>query len=174
MNRLTSVSTVSDANVPSVRVVNSSFADSPTESPITATVVPSESRVTTRTVNPGDGSPCSPRKSHAFIRFVVPFDPVSTMSLNQMPSYCWYWLAPASTIDAEVTEPSPYFAASASASNTRVQRWLGLFPIASAGSSMAGNTPPAVRGPFDAENSVDTMLAVPFHIRTTPAVAAIA
>lgn len=100
------------------------------------------------------------------------------MSLNQMPSYCWYWLAAASTIDAEVTEPSPYLDARSSASSTRVHLWFRLFVIASAGSSTGGNAPPAVRGPFDAENSVattDPERGVPgFQRRITPAVSAMA
>jgi hypothetical protein len=173
-NLPTSVSIVNDANVPSVTLVNSSLADSPTESPIRATFVPSVSRVITRMVNPGDGSPWSRRKSHAFIRVVRPFDPVSTMSLNQMPSYCRYWLAAASVIDAAATVPNPYLVARSSASRIRVQRWLGLREVPSPGTSSRGaNTPPAVRGPFDAENSVET--TEPFgQRRTTPAVAAIA
>ncbi len=57
---------------------------------------------------------------------------------------------------------------------TRVQRCSGLAGSASAGSSTAGNEPPAVRGPLDAENSVDTIRPVDGQRRTLPAVAAIA
>ena len=57
---------------------------------------------------------------------------------------------------------------------TRVQRCKGLAGSASAGSSTAGNDPPAVRGPLDAENSVDTIRPVDGQRRTLPAVAPIA
>ena len=56
----------------------------------------------------------------------------------------------------------------------RVHSWSGLGSTSSNGSFTAGNDPPAVRGPFDAENSVDTRSFVPLHTRTSPAVAAIA
>ena len=59
----------------------------PIESPMYAIEELVLPRVTTLTVKPGDGSPNAPRKSQAFIRCVLPV-PVSTMSLNQMPSYC--------------------------------------------------------------------------------------
>ncbi len=55
----------------------------------------------------------------------------------------------------------------------RTQRWLGLFAVPSPpASSRTGNDPPAVRGPFDAENSVDTI--EPPATRILPAVAATA
>ncbi len=92
MKRLSSTSTASDVNVPSVNVRNSEVTapatELPTESPMNATFPGIESRVTTLTLNPGDGSPCWPRKSQAFRRAVCPFEPVSTMSLNQIPSNC--------------------------------------------------------------------------------------
>ena len=46
---------------------------------------------------------------------------------------------------------------SASASITRVHRWFGLPGWSSYGSSTEGKLPPAVYGPFDAENSVETI-----------------
>ena len=46
MNRLTKVSTVSDVKVRSVSATNSFFADSPTESPISATFALTASRLT--------------------------------------------------------------------------------------------------------------------------------
>ena len=56
----------------------------------------------------------------------------------------------------------------------RVQWWFGFLLVPSPPvSSTTGNAPPAVRGPFDAENSVDT--TAPFgQMRISPAVAAIA
>ena len=55
----------------------------------------------------------------------------------------------------------------------RVQRWLGFCGTSSNGSLIAGNVPPAVRGPFDAENSVATMAPLDDR-RTRPAVSATA
>src|SRR5690606_14645886 len=69
--------------------------------------------------------------------------------------------------------PRPYRDMSASASITRVHRWFGLPGWSSYGSSTEGKLPPAVYGPFDAENSVET-IAPPGHRRTTDAVSAIA
>ena len=84
-------SNVAAVKVPSVSVRNGDVAvpamPTPIESPMYAIdelVLP---RVTTLTVKPGDGRPNAPRKSQAFIRVTPPFDPVSTMSLNQIPSY---------------------------------------------------------------------------------------
>ena len=176
MKRLSRTSTTSAGNVPSVKIRNSEFVapaiELPTESPIRATDDVTLSRVMMRTLNPGDGKPWVPRKSQAGMRR-VPAVPARTMSLNQIPSNCWLTVDAASTIVAPVNVPRPYWAASVSASRILVQRWLGLLAVASPGSSTGGNAPPAVRGPFDAENSVDTMAPLG-QTRTTPAVARIA
>jgi hypothetical protein len=67
----------------------------------------------------------------------------------------------------------PYRDMTASASITLVQRWSGLPGWSSKGSSTDGNEPPAVRGPFEAEYSVDT-IEPSGQRRTTPAVSWIA
>ena len=58
-----------------------------------------------------------------------------------------------------------------SPSMMRVQRWLGFCATSSKGSLIAGNVPPAVRGPLEAENSVDTMAPLDER-RIRPAVSA--
>ncbi len=60
----------------------------------------------------------------------------------------------------------------------RVHRWYGLGAVSSPMSVTTGNAPPAVLGPFEAENSVDTIVPAfgcpAGHSRTTLAVAATA
>ena len=69
---------------------------------------------------------------------------------------------------------SPYREITESASISRVHWCNGLSATSSNGSAIDGNVPPAVCGPFEAENSVVTMLFVPFQTRTFPAVWSIA
>ena len=181
VHRLETALIVGEVKDPSITERNSEvLADAmllPTESPMNPNLVGATISRTTRTVKPGDGRLRSLRKSHEFIR-LLPDLPVKTRSSNQIPSYPWYWLAAALTIDAEASCPMPYSDSSVSASMTRVQRWFGLRSVSSPMSLTAGNAPPAVRGPFDAENSVETSwpaFGCPTgHRRTTLAVVATA
>ena len=76
-------------------------------------------------------------------------------------------------IVAPVIFPSPCCAAKVSASMMRVHRWYGFGAVSSPMSVTTGNAPPAVLGPFDAENSVDTIWP-DGHFRMTLAVARMA
>jgi len=120
----------------------------PTESPMNdSRAEVATLRVIGNSSNPGDGSPNALRKSHA----VASSAPLRTTLLAQTPSN----VDPSSwTVAMPLPSGSPYLVAIASASMMRVHVCSGLPGTSSHGSSTAGNDPPAVRGPFEAENSV--------------------
>ena len=78
MNRFGSVSMMNELNIRSVRVTSSFFADSPTESPMYATVRSTGARATTRTEKRVDGQPHVVAKSLAFNRTLRPLPPRRT------------------------------------------------------------------------------------------------
>ena len=135
---------------------------SPTESPMNRIEFDdATSRLIARIVKPCDGNPYDERKSSA-LNTIEPFSPAIRTRLSQTPTN---GVVGSGSVDAAVIVPRPNALPTRSASTIRVHRWLGLAATSSAGSSTDGNVPPAVRGPFDAENSVAAM--VPFENRRT-------
>src|SRR4029079_14847304 len=168
VRRDTMLSHVADPNTPSTSTRNSEASVSetltPTESPMNDkrfdVVTP---RMIGNSSNPGDGRPNALRKSQA----VASSAPLRTTLLAQIPAK----LEPLSwAVAMSLPLGSPYLEAIASASMIRVHVWSGLPGTSSQGSSTAGYEPPAVRGPLEAENSVDT--STPLLMRTTVAVSA--
>ena len=156
--------------MPSVRMrsvdVSSAATLTPTESPMNENAPePVTPRVTGMRSNPCDGKPSSLRSDRTL---VVRGHPVR--SLFQMPSKAG---TGSGAVPMPPTFDVPHHDASQSASIRRVHRWSGLSGTSSYGSSTAGNEPPAVRGPLDAENSVETIAPAVVR-RTTVAVSTIA